>query len=335
MPVCTPRLLIAGRHPDAGKCCSRGTEATLSNRGTGVPAQVGAVRRRSTIRTPPERGENDMSLFSAFRYDGKRALVVGGATGMGAATAEVVQDAGAEVVVMDFAEVTLAGAKAIHFNLAEPASIDRAVDECGGPIHAVFSCAGVADGTPNIEKINFIGHRYLIDGLLARDLMPRGSAIGFISSAAGLGWESNLPLLKEYLDITDFDVAAQWAQEHGKADYMWSKQAICAYVAREAMSFLERGIRINAICPGPTDTPLAQANKETWLGFGSDYRAEVGVDAATPLDQAYPLVFLCSDAARAITGTTTISDSGYFSAGVTEAYPSATPIVNFLLGRLT
>ena len=274
-----------------------------------------------------------MSLFSAFRYDGKRALVVGGASGMGAAVAELVQDAGAEVVVMDFAEITLPGAKAIHVNLADAASIDAAVDECSGPVHALFSCAGVADGTPNIEKINFIGHRYLINLLLARGMLGRGSAIGFISSAAGLGWEPNLPLLKEYLDISDFDAAAQWAQEQGKTDYMWSKQAICAYVAREAMSFLEQGIRVNAICPGPTDTPLAQANKEMWLGFGSDYRDEVGVEAATPLEQAYPLVFLCSDAAGAITGTTMITDSGYFSAGVTESFPAATPIVNFLLGR--
>ena len=114
---------------------------------------------------------------------------------------------------------------------------------------------------------------------------------------------------------------------------MWSKQAICAYVAREAMSFLKQGIRINGICPGPTDTPLAQANKDMWLGFGADYRAEVGVEAATPLEQAYPLVFLCSDAAGAITGTTMITDSGYFSAGVTETFPAATPAVNFLLGR--
>jgi NAD(P)-dependent dehydrogenase (short-subunit alcohol dehydrogenase family) len=274
-----------------------------------------------------------MSTFSAFRYDGKRALVVGGATGMGAAVAELVQDAGAEVVVMDFAEVKLAGAKAIHVNLGEKASIDAALEECGGRIDALFSCAGVADGTPNLEKINFIGHRYMIDKLVARGDLARGAAIGFISSAAGLGWEATLPLLNEYLDISDFDAAAQWAQEHGKTDYMWSKQAICAYVAREAMGFLKQGIRINGICPGPTDTPLAQANKDMWLGFGSDYRAAVGVEAATPLEQAYPLVFLCSGAAGAITGQTMITDSGYFSAGVTETFPDATPVVNFLLGR--
>ena len=60
-----------------------------------------------------------MTSFDAFRYDGKRAVVVGGATGMGAAAAELLQSAGAEVVVMDFAEVTLPGATAIHVNLAD------------------------------------------------------------------------------------------------------------------------------------------------------------------------------------------------------------------------
>jgi len=274
-----------------------------------------------------------MTLFDAFRYDGKRALVVGGASGMGAATAELLQDAGAEVVVMDFADVTLPGTKAIRVNLADAASIDSGVDECGGQVDALFSCAGVADGTPGIEKINFIGHRHLIDRLLAKHMLPRGAAIGFISSAAGLGWEANLPLLDELLDTPDFDSAVRWVQEHGKADYMSMKQAICAYVGRQAFPLLKEGIRINAICPGPTDTPLAQANKELWLGFGEDYRGEVGVEASTPLEQAYPLVFLCSDAAAAITGITLISDAGYMSSGITGSFPDATPAANFLLNR--
>jgi NAD(P)-dependent dehydrogenase (short-subunit alcohol dehydrogenase family) len=74
----------------------------------------------------------------SFRYDGKRALVVGGATGMGAATAKLVQQLGAEVVVMDFAPVTLDGVKAISLDLRDKDGIDAAVDECGGPIHALF-----------------------------------------------------------------------------------------------------------------------------------------------------------------------------------------------------
>src|SRR5437763_7456769 len=164
-----------------------------------------------------------MGLFDAFRYDGKRVLVVGGATGMGAATAELVKDAGAEVVVMDRAEVTLDGVKAINLDLSDKVSIERAVDECGGPIHALFSCAGVADGTPGIERINFIGHRYLIERLLELEQLSTGAAIGFISSAAGIGWEHNLPLLTEFLDIADWDAAVQWMHDHGKADYVTSK----------------------------------------------------------------------------------------------------------------
>jgi NAD(P)-dependent dehydrogenase (short-subunit alcohol dehydrogenase family) len=275
-----------------------------------------------------------MTLFDAFRYDGKRALVVGAATGMGAAVAQLALDAGAEVVAMDIAEGALTGAKEIRVNLADQASIDAAVDACGGPVHALFLCAGVADGTPGIEKINFIGHRHLINRLMAAGALPRGSAIGFISSAAGLGWEANLELLKEYLDTPDFDGAARWIAEHGKADYMWSKQAICAYVARQAFPLLKQGIRINAICPGPTDTPLARANRDTWLGFGSDYRADAGVEAATPLEQAYPLVFLCSDAASALSGETLISDVGYISSGITDSYPNATLAAKFLTGRI-
>jgi NAD(P)-dependent dehydrogenase (short-subunit alcohol dehydrogenase family) len=274
-----------------------------------------------------------MDLLNAFGYHGKRALVVGGASGMGRAVAELVQAAGAEVVVMDYASVDIPGATFLQVNLTDPASIDAAVDACGGKVDALFSCAGVADGTPGVEKVNFIGHRHLIDRLLAHDMLPQGSAIGFISSAAGLGWESNKEQILELLDTPDFDTAVDWVHEHGKADYFTSKQAVCAYVARQAMPLLQRGIRINATCPGPTDTPLAQANAASWLGFGADFRAETGIEAATAAEQAYPLVFLCSDAAKAVNGVTLVSDAGYFAAGTSGAYPSATRITSMILGR--
>jgi NAD(P)-dependent dehydrogenase (short-subunit alcohol dehydrogenase family) len=260
-----------------------------------------------------------MSLFDAFGYQGKRAGV-----------AAVVKDAGAEVIVMDRADVNEEGVKFIRLDLSDKASIDAAIDECGGPIHALFSCAGVADGTPGIERINFIGHRHMIDKMLADGILGRGSAIGFISSAAGLGWEANLATVKEFLAIPDFDGATQWAVENNKCDYMFSKLAINGYVASQAFPLLKQGIRINAILPGPTNTPLARANADMWLGFGSDYREEAGIEASTPLEQAYPLVFLCSDAASGITGITIVTDAGYVASGVTESFPAATPVVGFL-----
>ena len=274
-----------------------------------------------------------MSLSEGFRFDGKRVLVVGGATGMGAAAAELALDLGADVVVMDRAEVTLDGVAAIGLDLASQASVDAAVDECGAPVHALLACAGVADGTPGIERINFVGHRHLIDRMLDAGMLPQGSAIGFISSAAGLGWESNLEELSEVLDISDFEEAAAWFIDHRKADYFHTKQAMCAYVATRAYPLMRRGIRVNAICPGPTVTPLAEANRDVWLEFGADYRADAGVEASAPMEQAYPLLFLCSDAAGYISGVTLITDAGYMSAGLTGAYPAATDAAKFLMGR--
>lgn len=273
-----------------------------------------------------------MSLFDAFRFDGKRVLVVGGATGMGAAAAALALDAGADVVVMDYAEVQQSGVKALHVNLAEKTSIDAAVDACGGPVHALLACAGVADG-PGIERINFVGHRHLIDRMVGAGMLGRGAAIGFISSAAGLGWEKNLAVLQELLAKPDFDDAAAWVRERDMANYYWMKQAVCAYVASQAFPMAKRGIRINAICPGPTDTPLAQANKDAWLGFGADYRAELGIEASTPLQQAYPLLFLCSEAASGINGVTLISDAGQMMSGITESFPGATMMARILMGR--
>lgn len=274
-----------------------------------------------------------MANFDAFRFNGKRVLVVGGATGMGAAAAELALDAGADVVVMDYAEVTLSGATALHVNLAERESIDAAIEECGGPVHAIMACAGVADGTPNIERINFVGHRHLIERMIELGHLGAGGSVAFISSAAGLGWEANMEVIKGALETTDYDSGVAWFQENGKADYYHSKQVVCAYVASQAFPMLQKGIRINAVCPGPTETPLALANEDTWLAFGADYREALGIKASTPQEQAGPLLFLCSDAAVAVNGITMITDAGYMMSGITESFPDATFLAKLLMGR--
>ena len=153
----------------------------------------------------------------------------------------------------------------------------------------------------------------------------------FISSAAGLGWEANFMELVDLLELTDFDAASAWMRERNKADYYHSKQAVCAYVARSAFGWLKRGIRINAVCPGPTDTPLA--NAEQWLDSGADYRRAAGIEASRPNDQAYPMLFLNSDAAAAITGITLLSDVGWLEAGNTGSFPGATSMAHFLFRR--
>jgi NAD(P)-dependent dehydrogenase (short-subunit alcohol dehydrogenase family) len=267
-----------------------------------------------------------------YRFDGKRTLVVGGATGMGAAAVSLLLELGASVALMDRVDPRRSDVQFVLIDLAHEASIDMAMQNCG-PMDALLCCAGVADGTAGIERINFIGHRHLIEQAVASGLLAPGSAIGMISSTGGLGWQANLPLLLDYLDCPNFAAACAWIEAHPeRANYVWSKQAMNAYVTREAFPMLKRGIRINAILPGPTDTPLAKANSE-WLSFGSDYRSETGTMPSTPEEQAHVLVFLCSDAASHINGATIVTDLGYVSSGISGAFSPAVDAVDFLLGK--
>jgi NAD(P)-dependent dehydrogenase (short-subunit alcohol dehydrogenase family) len=274
-----------------------------------------------------------MGLFDAFGYQGKNALVVGGTTGMGAAAVDVLLDAGAKVTMMDWAESEKPGVTFHQLDLSDRASIEAAVKAIDGPVHALFSCAGVDQDNPRVDKVNFLGHRLFIELLLESDKLPRGSAIAMISSAAGFGWEQNLEKVKQYLAVADYEEAAKWALDNDASGYLWTKMAINAYVAGSAMELLKKGIRINAILPGPTDTPLARANADVWLGFGADYRGDTGIEASTPEEQAYPLVFLCSPAASYLNGQTITTDAGYIASGITESYPAAKPVADFLYGR--
>jgi NAD(P)-dependent dehydrogenase (short-subunit alcohol dehydrogenase family) len=275
-----------------------------------------------------------MSSIESFRYDGKRALVVGGATGMGAAAARTAATLGAEVVVMDYAPVEFPVAEAIKVDLRDKAAIEAALDQVQGPVHALFSAAGVADGTPGIMTINFIAHRHIIDRLRERGSLPRGSAICMISSVAGLGWEARMDELIEFLGTPDYESAQAWIAHHPGTDgYGFSKQAMNCYVARQAYPLMAEGLRINAICPGPTDTPLARANADVWLTFAQDYRDATGLPHLTPDQMGDTMVFLNSDAASGVSGVNLLVDSGHVMSSLTGAWEAGAPMIRAMTGR--
>lgn len=278
-----------------------------------------------------------MAGIEQFRYDGKRVLVVGGATGMGAAAAQTAAALGADVIVMDYAPVSYEAAREVSVDLSDRSSIDSAIDQVEGPIDAIFSAAGVADG-PKLMRVNFIGHRHLIDRVRADGKLSRGSAICFISSVAGMGWENDLPLLQEFLATPDYESADAWVAAHepeGIIHYGFSKKAINAYVATQAFALLKEGVRINAICPGPTDTPLARANADLWLTFAQDYRDATGCQVHTPEQMANTMCFLNSQAASGISGVTLLVDNGHVMSSLTGAFPPGKPIMDLIMGRVS
>jgi NAD(P)-dependent dehydrogenase (short-subunit alcohol dehydrogenase family) len=271
-----------------------------------------------------------MTGIQVFGYEGKRVLVVGGATGMGAAAAKAAAELGAEVVVMDRAPVDYPVVAEIRVDLQDRAALDAAIDQIGGPVDAVFSAAGISQG-PGTMKINFIAHRHLIERLVTEGTLPSGSAVCLISSVAGLGWQNHLERLADFLATPDFETADKWIAEHeGTNTYTFSKQAINAYVAREAYPLMSKGIRINAICPGPTDTPLART--EGWLnGFGADYRQAVGSEPLVPEQMATVMLFLNSAAAKGISGVSLLVDDGHIMSSIGGSWEPGGPVIKFLM----
>ena len=262
-----------------------------------------------------------MVPVGAFSYEGKRALVVGGATGMGAATASLVRTLGAHVTVLDIAEVSVEVDRSARVDLRSIDSVDSAVDSLEGPVDALFSCAGVADGTEGILEVNFVAQRHIIERMVAEGRLADGAAVGVISSLAGTGWYVHTREVLEFLATPDWPSAVAWVRDRGVVPtYRFTKRAMSAYVALRAMPLLERGIRINGIEPSMTDTPLARAHAERWFRFGAGYRAATGLEPLTPEQMAQPLAFLCSDAASGVTGTCLIVDQGLVGAALTDTF---------------
>ncbi len=106
--------------------------------------------------------------------------------------------------------------------------------------------------------------------------------------------------------------------------------AINTFVADRSFAMLQRGIRINAILPGPTDTPLARANADTWLSFGADFREAAGTKTLVSEQMGNVMAFLGSDAASGVNGVSLLVDDGHISSGITGSFEN--PMVKMLLG---
>jgi len=263
-----------------------------------------------------------MTHLDALRYDGKKVVVTGCATGIGAATAGILRELGAEIHGLDVKPITHDVTRAIECDLARRASIDEAVEAIGdGPIHALFNVAGLpGDPFPprDVSLVNFVGHRHLVERLLPR--MPRGAAIASVTTYVGLPLRAHDEVMS-LLDTPDFDAAQRWLEdrlaEGNEAvanSYSFSKECLLAYTLGRAREFgLAHGVRINAVGPGPTETPLFDTFSKAAGGEIVLRKVVNGFleRVAQPVDPAWPLVFLNSDAASFVSGSHLYVDAGF------------------------
>src|SRR5258705_543947 len=133
-------------------------------------------------------------MSDVWRYDGKRVVVTGCASGMGQEAARELIELGADVVGLDIAEPTV-GVKEFHrLDLSDPASIDAVAAAVGGPVHALFNIAGISSGAAPALKVveaNFLGPRRLTQAPLP--VMEAGAATASASALAPAGPSPDLP----------------------------------------------------------------------------------------------------------------------------------------------
>ena len=251
-----------------------------------------------------------------WRYDGRRAVVTGCGSGIGAEVARQLTELGAEVVGLDLKEPALQLKEFHELDLSDPASIDQAVAALGGQVDALFNVAGVSSGIGDplrVVTINFLGTRHFTESLIP--LMPAGSAIASVSSLAASAYRENASVTAGLLDTATMAEGVHWCERNPQqvsdgGGYRLAKEALILYGMANVGTLGAKGIRINCTAPGVTDTPILDQLRSAYgQEFLDSFETPLG-RVAGPAEQASVLVFLNSAAAAYITGQVIWVDGG-------------------------
>lgn len=254
----------------------------------------------------------------AFSYDGKRVVVTGAASGMGAATIAMLDEHGAEVHALDVAPVTGPAAKSYETDCGDTTSIDATLDAIGAPIHSLFNVAGVPQtfNPDRVIGVNFLGLRHITERVLD-GMMDDGGAIANVASKAGSGWANHLPAIQELLATPDYASGMAWASanlaEQGDP-YFFSKECVVVYTMQRAHDLVDRGVRMNCLSPGPVESSMMPKFREALGSSLLDWTAAQVGRMGRPDEMAGPLVFLNSDEASYVNGFDLMADGGFTGA---------------------
>ncbi|MCU0483248.1 MAG: SDR family oxidoreductase [Chloroflexi bacterium] len=248
------------------------------------------------------------------QLDGRRAIVTGGASGIGRATAELLAAEGAVVLVAD---IDLAGAEAaatvirerggqamaVHCDVSRDEDNRRmvalATAELGG-LDILVTCAGIARRTDVVESTEEEWDR----------------VIGVNLKSVYLAAHHAIPVMAAGGGGAIVTIGSGWGVKGGDkaASYCASKGAVVNLTRAMAIDHGPQGIRVNCVCPGDTDTPMLRGEARQ---LGVDEGAFLASSADRPLarlgrpeDAAQAVLYLASDAAAWVTGAILVVDGG-------------------------
>ncbi|GAA5533039.1 SDR family NAD(P)-dependent oxidoreductase [Deinococcus aluminii] len=252
-----------------------------------------------------------MDYSNMFRLDGKVALLVGGASGIGEASAQALAANGAHVVVADLdgegaervaSEITTQGgsAESRALDLTDAAAVEAAVNEIARQ-HGRLDI-GVSSPSINVRKPLLDYTQEEFERVLRVNL---GGTFHLLQSAgrvmAGQGRGSLLA----------FSSVRSQVVEPGQSVYAATKAGTLQMLRGLASELGPRGVRANAIAPGVIDTPLTAPIRKNEAWYDAYAQKSVFGRWGKPEELAGAVVFLASDAASYITGTILYVDGGW------------------------
>ena len=257
-------------------------------------------------------------------FEGKRAVVTGAASGLGAEVARLLAGAGAEVIGFDVAPVTAKDVDGRRVDMGDPDSIDAAVDALDQPVNVLCNIAGLPQTKPgeDVLRVNFLGLRHLTERMAPK--MGKGGTVTNVASNAGNAWSQRRSLLEEVLATPDFATGEKWVianlAEQGDP-YMFSKELVQLYtLSRSHTLYREHGVRMNCVSPGEMETPMMAEFRKAMTDKILDAVATASTlgRMATPAEVAPAVVFLASDLMSFASGSIFDVDGGWTAVTATD-----------------
>lgn len=245
---------------------------------------------------------------------GKTIIVTGAASGIGAATAAFAESHGARVIGVDINSPARSVGDFVQADLSDRTSIDRLVAALPSGVHGLANIAGLPPTRPaeDVLAVNLVGLKYLTTALIPK--LADGASIVNLASLAGLGWADANEVIHASANLEFGDVSA-FCKAHdiaGPRSYFFSKEALIVWTMQNRWTWRGRGIRMNAVSPGPVDTPILRDFIET-LGARAEEDMRTMDRPGRADDIAPVVVFLLSDGSAWIRGTNIPTDGGMHS----------------------
>jgi NAD(P)-dependent dehydrogenase (short-subunit alcohol dehydrogenase family) len=252
-----------------------------------------------------------MDYARLFRLDGKVALVIGGGSGIGQASAQALAALGAYVISAD---VNAAGARATADGIAasggraQAESVDITREE---DVQRLFATVSSRHPTLDVAVVTpAVNVRKPVLAYTAEDL-DRVLAVNLKGTFYVLREAARLMAPQGHGSIIAFASIRAVVVEPGQSAYAATKAGIVQIVRALAAELGPRGVRVNAVAPGIVETPLTQPIMRN-PAWSQAYAARSALGRwASAEEIAGPVVFLASDAASYITGSLLFVDGGW------------------------